>query len=430
MNKRFTCRIRPWLFAAGTLLTGASALAFDGVMFAHIDGGNGGLITADDADGDVVNPWDDACGIRFEGVSAYGWGTGYTGGGPYVGQGGYQSSIMIQMPFAGCPQQPAQVFFNGSHQPTTPPAGAKAVYVDFADGYWVDQYGNEIERGGGCGDCAIAEDLTVYEPRPEWLPATKLAVEIGQKVSEAIVAGRIDKATSRQLDTLFADLKLRLESMQSKQAQRRNEQEWRDWGKATARLDELEQFIAERLADAEAAMLDCQRALGSRRGLASAHGDCLATERLLQSLGSPIAEITDILDIAYGIGDPEVFCGVHFSSGEHPTSVRCPINFDCATGPGADLNVSINIRRLTSGSVSPQGWHSCGFNLDLPDSGSPLPAAQCADEIAAAIESLCGQLTAVAADPPAGARVDIYFNPSSNDFLNIPGPDSNATIAY
>lgn len=432
MNERFTCRVRPWLFAAGTLLTTTSALAFDGVWYAHIDGWNGGLITADSANGDVVTPWDDACGIRFEGVSAYGWGTGYTGGGSYVGEGGYQSSIMVRMPFAGCPQQPAQVFFNGSHQPTTPPAGANAIYVEFADGYWVDQYGNEIERGGGggCGDCTIAEDFAIYEPRPEWLPATKLAVEIGQQVSEATIAGKIDKATSRQIDTLFADLKLRLESMQRKQAQRSNEQGWRDFGKAASRLEELWQLTAERLADAEAALLDCQGALGRWRTRANAHHYCVEAERLLQSLGSPLAEITDILDIAYGIGDPEVFCGVHFSSGEHPRSVRCPINFDCATGPGADLSVSINIRRLTSGSVAPQGWHSCGLNLDLPDSGSPLPAAQCADAIAAAIESQCSQLIAVAADPPVGARVDIHFNPSSKDFLNIPGPDSNATIAY
>jgi hypothetical protein len=415
--------------ALGSLLFSGSAPAAEDVYFAHIDGANGGQITAGSAGGSVLNPPDDACKILFEGVTAYGWGTGYSGGGPYVGEGGVQSSIVVEMPFGGCPQTPSEVFFNGSYNPQEAPAGATSIYVEFSAASWLDQYGDEIEPPGPCNDCVFEGDLAVEKPWVPLLPATQLVADIGRTLNEAKTLGRLDVPTQKTLQQLYKNALLRLGGLFEQQQNRaRQHMAERELDRFENTVVELDRSLGDAFSQAGNLLLLCQTQAGSIKTLAQAINSCGEAEQQLETAAVLVNTIDDLLGIPQGAGEQSVFCGVYFSSGEHPLNLRCPMTFDCTTGQSQDISVAVNFQRLSATTVTPQGWHSCSFVVDLADSPLPIPAAQCAQEVAAAIDNNCSQVTAVAANPPAGARIDIYYDPASNAYLNIPGPESNATI--
>jgi hypothetical protein len=129
-----------------------------------------------------------------------------------------------------------------------------------------------------------------------------------------------------------------------------------------------------------------------------------------------------------------VNCGIHFSSGEHPISVRCQVSDPC-TGvftPDVILSVSWdtliwNEQDLVVKHGIPAG---CAVAFDLDQ--LPASEASCAQEIVDAFNQAasCSNAGLFATQMATidGVTIDIYYTPQSADSMPIPGPSSTGTL--
>jgi len=97
-------------------------------------------------------PPEDACGVLFDSPDGYLWATGLAGGGPFESPSPTPSSILVLMPFEGCPDVPAKIFFNSEPKDWLPGATAIIVQTDDDNFAFTDKFGNPFTRppGGLC----------------------------------------------------------------------------------------------------------------------------------------------------------------------------------------------------------------------------------------------------------------------------------------
>lgn len=127
-----------------------------------------------------------------------------------------------------------------------------------------------------------------------------------------------------------------------------------------------------------------------------------------------------------------VGCGVHFSSGEHPVALRCPLTTACkgTSDPDVSLAVIWDVLRSENNQVLHSPEQGCAVNLNLP--ALPMQPNACAAEIAATFTDSpsceSAGLRAVVKPAMTGPFIDIYYDPQNPGEMNIPGPASTGTL--
>lgn len=127
-------------------------------------------------------------------------------------------------------------------------------------------------------------------------------------------------------------------------------------------------------------------------------------------------------------------CGVHFSSGEHPVSVRCRVDGPCtgAFDPDVVLSVSWDTLVWNENALAVEHGAPVGCAVAFNLGQLPTPVEVCAQQLVLAFNQAlscnASGLSAVLTNAPAGSFIDIYYSPQSNDGLSIPGPSSAGTL--
>jgi hypothetical protein len=127
-------------------------------------------------------------------------------------------------------------------------------------------------------------------------------------------------------------------------------------------------------------------------------------------------------------------CGVYFSSGEHPVSVRCIVDGSCTGAFDPDIVLSVSWDTLVWNANALAVEHGAPVGCAVAFNLGQLPAQEgvCAQQIVTAFNQslFCNAsgLSAVLTNAPAGSFIDIYYSPQSNDDLSIPGPLSTGTL--
>ncbi len=129
-------------------------------------------------------------------------------------------------------------------------------------------------------------------------------------------------------------------------------------------------------------------------------------------------------------------CGIHFSSGEHPTSIRCHVTNESLGAFNPDVVLSVSWDKLI--------WNAVGnfvengnpavcavtFDLDQIPADPETNAQQVVEEFNQSPSCSSAGLSAVHTVAPAGTFVDIYFSPQGTGEMSIPGPSSIGTLTY
>ena len=130
-----------------------------------------------------------------------------------------------------------------------------------------------------------------------------------------------------------------------------------------------------------------------------------------------------------------VGCGVHFSSGEHPISIRCRIDDPCSGQFDPDVVLSISWDRLVSNpdsTISSAGTASCAAAVDLDE--VPAQPASCGQQIVDmfndAPSCIDAGLVATLNDAPATTFIDSYYFPQGAMDLSIPSPATVGTLTH
>ncbi|MGE0825528.1 MAG: hypothetical protein AB7G75_17010 [Candidatus Binatia bacterium] len=127
-------------------------------------------------------------------------------------------------------------------------------------------------------------------------------------------------------------------------------------------------------------------------------------------------------------------CGVHFSSGEHPVSVRCTVDGPCSGAFDPDIVLSVSWDTLVwndNDSVVEHGAPAgcaVAFNLGQLPAQEEVCAQQIVNEFNQSLSCDASGLSAVLTTAPAGSFIDIYYTPQNTDEMSIPGPLSTGTL--
>ncbi len=127
-----------------------------------------------------------------------------------------------------------------------------------------------------------------------------------------------------------------------------------------------------------------------------------------------------------------IACGIHFSSGEHPVSVRCPLTTACKGTPEPDVSLAVSwdVLRWDNNQVVAGPDQGCAVNLNLP--AIPMQPDACAAEVAATFtdnpDCENAGLRAIVKPAITGPYVDIYYDPQNPGEMSIPGPASTGTL--
>jgi hypothetical protein len=129
-------------------------------------------------------------------------------------------------------------------------------------------------------------------------------------------------------------------------------------------------------------------------------------------------------------------CGVHFSSGEHPLSVRCKLENSCLGAFSPDVVLSVQWDKLLwdndNNTVTHGAPEGCAIALELDQ--IPSTAAACGQQIVNTFNqsASCGAagMSAVLTNAPAGTFIDVYYSPENESEMSIPGPESVGTVTY
>ncbi len=129
-------------------------------------------------------------------------------------------------------------------------------------------------------------------------------------------------------------------------------------------------------------------------------------------------------------------CGIHFSSGEHPLSIRCHIANESQGIFDPDIVLSISWSKLiwnsVASSVETGNAVTCAvaFDLNQVPADPEINAQQIVEEFNQSPSCTSAGLSAIYTTEPAGTFVDIFFSPQNVNEMSMPGPQSMGTLTY
>lgn len=126
-------------------------------------------------------------------------------------------------------------------------------------------------------------------------------------------------------------------------------------------------------------------------------------------------------------------CGIHFSSGEHPLSIRCHVTNGALGVLNPDIKLSVSWQELIWNNDNTEvifgNPATCSIASDLNQipADPATSAQQIVEEFNQSPSCNAAGLSAVYKIAVTGVFIDITYSPQSNDEMPMPGPQSTGT---